>query len=251
MCWTAPSLSLLLLTPFAACCSLSSIDFITETPLVLHLLNSASFSVTPGIGFPLKTTPILFLRRSFRLASYLDIWRTEYILFSEFVFVYASRAAADRVPIWISFWSWPFWIQFTLESPFLLQIFSLKSLRFDLLSPPFIFPSHLFSHRRINSSDFVSTSLPNDIQYIRRALAIAILSLGISKFTIYLFAFDAFLAFKKLVRDKSIEISRIYIQISDGIVSRQVAFLEKGRGLLNLWLCRFFSLFFACTTQKK
>jgi len=49
--------------------------------------------------------------------------------------------------------------------------------------------------------------------------------MSISKFTIYLFAFDAFLAFKKLVWDKSIEFSRIYVEISDGMVSQQARVL--------------------------
>ena len=53
-------------------------------------------------------------------------------------------------------------------------------------------------------------------------------------FTIYLFAFDAFLTFKKLVPDKSIEISRIYIRISGRMVSRQGRFSEKGTQIVQL-----------------
>jgi len=74
---------------------------------------------------------------------------------------------------------------------------------------------------------------------------------SISKFTIYLFAFDAFLAFKKLVRDKSIEISRIYIQISDGMVSRQGRFSGKGTRTVELVTLPLFFAFFRLHNPKK
>ena len=49
----------------------------------------------------------------------------------------------------------------------------------------------------------------------------------ISKLTIYLFAFVAFLTCEKLVRGKCMEISKIYVQISDGMVSRQACLSGK------------------------
>lgn len=74
---------------------------------------------------------------------------------------------------------------------------------------------------------------------------------GISKFTIYLFAFNAFFTSQKLVRDKSIEISRIYIQISDGIVSQQGRFFEKGTRIVQLVTLPVFFTFICLHNPKK
>ena len=75
--------------------------------------------------------------------------------------------------------------------------------------------------------------------------------LPISKFTIYLFAFDTFLTFKKLVWDKFIEISRIYVQISDGMVSQQGRFSEKGTRIVQLVTLPLFFHFFSLAQTKK
>jgi len=77
------------------------------------------------------------------------------------------------------------------------------------------------------------------------------MTVSISKFTIYLFAFDAFLAFKKLVWDKCIETSRIYVQISDGMVSRQGRFSGKGTRTVELVTLLLFFAFFRLHNPKK